>query len=509
MTPLKIGLLVGLCISVLIVASYFGYAEWEKRQAHRTTIQTQNTAAIATPSDPYHTASLSTQHDTTTHAVNAAPITITQKKGRSKPKIPNPTTWHLLRPGDRSPSVHTALVSTILLLPSRGESVTTLPAELVRIGVPPHIAIGVMYHTLDPYEAHVYANAYAHTLPGHTLILETNSYVQVSDWSEIEAHLQSADKCVDGRWDVLVLGQNVYEWYPMDSAYREHQEDTSPPVMRLLHNFSTHAYIVHKRYAATLARKWQASLAKRHDREHRVWQQEDVWLGFTRSWITKCAQPPFEWACDSTLTQATTDTDSVFPILLNAVRERYHIAVCLFAYHTPPTTLTKCIESIRTYLGKPHRITIIVFSHVEMLFSDPDVRLVHLEEYQALYRFHYMLRLHRDLEEFDYVLHMDATFVLTKAPPDLYTPTHFILYEGPNRMDRIGIEGGERVKFTQALYSICEEIELTHREPTRTYRDYWMAYLQRHPPWQTFDSTYSKPSPPPRIPFWVRHMIES
>ena len=401
------------------------------------------------------------------------------------------------------------------------------------------------------YLSHMHALAwgYAHT-SGHVLVLEDDFVLDVTR-EEMEAYMAEADRVCSGRWDVIVLGQYVQKWQPLSL--------TGKPVFRLLHSTTTSGYLVNRRYLKDLLTKWHESYQPRKDLnkfQHDdnldqiqiAFQKKDLWLGFDRALGSQRNGMSTighnmvhnTWKCNDKYNIWYESDGRSKRLQLLAHWKRRKVAVCFVATgkyreFLPMVTLS-CVKRFL----KPHLLEFFIFTDAPAAIPEDfygcQNRVYTIERQgfpgDTLYRYHYMLKAEKALQEMDYFYYMDVDYWVCNVPEEnkllcngLVATSHLhnlhikdsstALHRGSpdtnpastacirpdERMNCYfsgGFQGGTSSAFLQACHTLKQRIDTDDQNGVMALwhdESHWNRYLLDYPPAEILTSAYVFPEP--------------
>lgn len=384
---------------------------------------------------------------------------------------------------------------------------------------------------------------------GHTMILE-DDFVFAYSRDILESHISKVDKLLKGRWDVIVLGQYVTEWQPLELS--------DPKVFRLLRSTTTSGYIVNKNYIQDLFLKWNQAFEKIKDHEpfepednldqiQTHFQRVDIWIGFERPLGRQRAGATTisdgwadnSWSCNSAHNRwfHGVDKSRGGMLLLQKPFKSKKVAVCLVATGNYYIFLHDVMRSCYDRFVKPHELEFHV--HADQLDKIPDMfEGSKIYKYfterkgfpgDTLYRYHYILRGEERLKEVDFIFYMDADYYVYNVPDtDLMASTGLIatthlhaLRESPEKHFRLGsvdvntnstafvgpeepmiayfcggFQGGTSDSFLEACRTMKQNIDIddSHSVMAKWHDEsHWNRYLINHPPSTILSQSYVYP----------------
>lgn len=288
------------------------------------------------------------------------------------------------------------------------------------------------------FRSHLQCLAFASTLPGHTLILEDDFQFDVPR-QEYERWLGQADRVTSGRWDVILFGQYVSAWTPI-------QTSADMKLYRVDVATTTSGYLVHEQYVRDLFMKWYQhyqGIADKSRFQHLdnldqiqpLFQQVDCWLAFPQSIGSQKPGTSIigdTWA--SNRWHASPAGDMYYtpqhpqgkPLRLGAPVQLQKVAICLVATGRYVNYINHLVESVKNRFLKPHQLHFFLFTDQVSLFEGrSDFSTFAIERkgfpFDTLYRYRFMLLAENQLvqEGYDFMFYMDADYYVANAVRDL------------------------------------------------------------------------------------------
>jgi len=310
-------------------------------------------------------------------------------------------------------------------------------------------------------------------LPGHQLILEDDFELSCEP-RVLWRRLREASERVEGRWDVIVLGQYVTAWQPLDSEAALKPEG----LFRLLRSTTTSGYLVHHDYRERLRRQWLSVLSARPETpkrtlENEPWpadyhldqvqcrfQPQDLWLGFRDALGTQREGHSFigdrnahnAWTADPDLRHWRDAHGQAFPLQTLPPLRLKRVGLCHVATGKYNQYVRQIHRELSRGFAKPHLLRFFLFTDQPELYATeaaedgardngpPRARdngpyqartaqghpltVVKIERQgfpgDTLYRYHYMLKAEQELQQqTDYVFYTDVDYGVLVSTPDV------------------------------------------------------------------------------------------
>lgn len=289
------------------------------------------------------------------------------------------------------------------------------------------------------FRSHLQCLAFASTLPGHTLILEDDFQFDVPR-TEYERWLSRADGVTRSRWDVILFGQYVSAWTPLQTGSND------MALYRVDVATTTSGYLVHEQYARDLFMKWYQHYQPIADKprfQHLdnldqiqpLFQRVDCWLAFHQSIGSQKPGTSIigdTWASNR---WRTNEAGDVYYTPQHPQGKSLHVgppltlqkvAVCLVATGRYVDFIDKLVHSVKNRFLKPHPLHFFLFTdQVDLFEGRPDFSTFTIERkgfpFDTLYRYRFMLLAETQLvqEGYDFMFYMDADYYVANAVRDL------------------------------------------------------------------------------------------
>jgi len=394
--------------------------------------------------------------------------------------------------------------------------------------------------------SHLHVLAWASRLHGNTLILEDDFQFSTTR-KELLIHLNRADKVTHRRWDVMVLGQYVHEWQPLDLS-------PGPKVFRLLHCTTTSGYLVKDSYILDFLLKWHQDFLYRNnlksfgDQDHCdqvqiAFQKVDLWLGFDKALgyqkegqsIIGNVMAYNKWSCNRSYNIWYDYKNKPHHLKLHPPLTFKRIAVCFVATGKYKQFLPMVTQSCVRRMLKPHAMEFFVFTDsvddIPSSYYGCPVSTYYIPwqgfPNDTLYRYHYMSKARKQLETLDHFYYMDVDYWVCNVPdpeellqPGLIGTSHLHNLhpsDGPHKGSPEtdptstacigpdepmqyyfggGFQGGTSTDMLKAMDIMIQNIDTDKKNGIMAVwhdESHWNRYLTSHPPAIVLDQSYIYP----------------
>ena len=399
---------------------------------------------------------------------------------------------------------------------------------------------------------HVLAWA-AYNLPDQRVLILEDDFVFNVDFDTMKGKVSLTDRELSCRWDVLVFGQYVTDWQPIETP--------SGQLFRLFNSTTTSGYLVNGGYVKMLFTKWKQSMdliewkdnfghRDNLDQIQTLFQKSDVWIGFKcplgtqRYGLSTIGNNFIEnaWSCSEDLKHwYAADKTKQYDLHTRPVLKIRRVGVCFVATGKYQQFLKPVIDSCISNFAKPHSLQFFVFTDSQSVFPDGEYQGFPVSKYyvdrkgfpgDTLYRYHYMLKAESELRsstdhmfymDVDYwVCNRDDTSLIIGDEPGLVAVPHIHNLQRHSRSGKLkgtpetnvkstacihkhekmqfyfcgGFQGGTTPEYLQACKSIADNIDQDDKNNiTAIWHDesHWNRYLVNQPPRTILSQSYVFP----------------